>query len=91
MIIETSAENLGKNLDELLEQVQCRHDSIVINKRGKPVAVLVDVPSFKQMQRMANRFDGLCTRAAVGFAQTPATGAVAEINMVCKDERSRLR
>lgn len=91
MIIETNAENLIKNLDEPLEQAQCRHDSIAINKGGKPVAVLVDVLSFKQIQRMANRFDGLCTRVAVGFAQTPATGTVAEIYMVCKDERSRLR
>jgi prevent-host-death family protein len=91
MIIETSAGDLRKSLGELLEQVQYRHDSIVINKRGKPVAVLIDVPLFKQVQRMRDRFDGLCTRVAIGFAQMSATEGVVEINVVCNDERSRLR
>lgn len=42
MIIETSAVNFRQNLGEMLKQVQYRHDSVVINKDGKPVAALVD-------------------------------------------------
>lgn len=42
MITEISAVNLRQNLSEMLKQVQYRHDSVLINKDGKPVAALVD-------------------------------------------------
>ena len=42
MITETSAVSFRQNLGEMLNQVQYRHDSVVINKDGKPVAALVD-------------------------------------------------
>ena len=42
MITETNAVSFRQNLGEMLNQVQYRHDSVVINKDGKPVAVLVD-------------------------------------------------
>lgn len=42
MITETSAANFRQNLSEMLNQVQYRHDTVVINKDGKPVAALVD-------------------------------------------------
>ncbi len=42
MINKTSAAAFRQNLDEMLNQVQHRHDSIVINKDGKPVAALAD-------------------------------------------------
>ena len=40
MITEISAVTFRQNLGEMLNQVQYRNDSIVINKDGKPVAVL---------------------------------------------------
>ena len=36
MITETNAVNFRQNLGEMLNQVQYRHDSVVINKDGKP-------------------------------------------------------
>ncbi len=42
MITETSAVTFRQNLGEMLNQVQYRHDSVIINKDGKPVAALVD-------------------------------------------------
>ena len=42
MITQTSAVNFRQNLGEMLNQVQYRHDSVVISKDGKPVAALVD-------------------------------------------------
>ena len=42
MITEVSAVKFRQNLGEMLNQVQYRHDSVVINKDGKHVAALVD-------------------------------------------------
>ncbi|MCP9914467.1 type II toxin-antitoxin system Phd/YefM family antitoxin [Cyanobium sp. BA20m-14] len=46
MIRETSAVSFRQNLGDMLNQVQYRHDSIVIKRDGKPVAALVDAPLF---------------------------------------------
>lgn len=91
MIIETGAVDFRSSLGVLLKQVQHQHDIIVITKRGKPVAALIDVRLFKQIQRMAARFDGLCARVEAGFAQTSVVEGAAEIEMVCKAERLQLR
>jgi prevent-host-death family protein len=48
-----------RNLGEMLNQVQYRNDSIVINKDGKPVAALVDAELFARIRRMRDRFDTL--------------------------------
>ena len=42
MITQASAVSFRQNLGEMLNQVQYRHDSVVINKNGKPVAALVE-------------------------------------------------
>ena len=62
MISETSAVAFRQNLGEMLNQVQYRRDSIVINKDGKPVAALVDARLFERIRRMQGRFDDLCRR-----------------------------
>lgn len=38
MITETSAVKFRQNLGEMINQVQYRHDSVLIKKDGKPVA-----------------------------------------------------
>ncbi len=47
MITETSAVSFRQNLGKMPNQVQYRHDSVVINKDGKPVAALVDARLFE--------------------------------------------
>ena len=71
MISETSAVAFRQNLGEMLNQVQYRRDSIVINRDGKPVAALVDARLFDRIRRMQNRFDALCQRIEAGYAQVP--------------------
>ncbi len=39
-----------QNLGDMLNQVQYRHDSIVIKRDGKPVAELVDTRLFERIQ-----------------------------------------
>jgi prevent-host-death family protein len=88
MINETSAVAFRQNLGEMLNQVQYRHDSIVINKDGKPVAALVDAQLFARIRRMQARFDALSQRIEAGFAGTPEAEGLAEIDAVVADTRA---
>jgi prevent-host-death family protein len=89
MVTEVSAVNFRQNLGEMLNQVQYRNDSIVINKDGKPVAALVDAELFARIRRMRDRFDALTARIAQSYTSVAETEGMAEINSVVKQERSR--
>jgi prevent-host-death family protein len=91
MITETSAVAFRQNLGEMLNQVQYRHDSVVINKDGKPVAALVDARLFERIRRMQARFDALCQRIESGFANVPEAVGLAEIEAAVALERSERR
>jgi len=88
MITETSAVAFRQNLGEMLSQVQHRHDSVVINKDGKPVAVLVDARLFERIRRLQERFDRLCQRIEDGFSDTPEAEGLKEIDDAVAGERS---
>lgn len=88
MITETSAVAFRQNLGEMLNQVQYRHDSIVINKDGKPVAVLVDARLFARIRRLQARFDALSARIEAGFAPLPEADGMAEIEAAVRDARA---
>jgi prevent-host-death family protein len=89
MVTEVSAVNFRQNLGDMLNQVQYRNDSIVINKDGKPVAALVNAELFARIRRMQERFDELCARIAEDFASTPPEIGMAEIDAVIAEERAR--
>lgn len=89
MITETSAVIFRQNLGDMLNQVQYPHDSIVINKDGKPVAALVDARLFARIRRMQARFDALSARIEAGFASTPEADGLAEIDAAVRQVRSR--
>ena len=91
MITEISAVSFRQNLGEMLNQVQYRHDSVVINKDGKPVAALVDARLFERIRRLQNRFDALCARIEAGFATVPEAEGLAEIESAVKSEREQER
>lgn len=88
MITETDAVSFRQNLGEMLNQVQYRHDSVVINKDGKPVAALVDARLFERIRRMQARFDALCQRLEAGFATVPEAQGLAEIDAAVNEERA---
>lgn len=87
MITQTSAVSFRQNLGEMLNQVQYRRDSILINKDGKPVAALIDARLFERIRRMQGRFDTLCQRIEKGYAGVPETEGVAEIDAAIAAER----
>ncbi|MGA2572265.1 MAG: type II toxin-antitoxin system Phd/YefM family antitoxin [Terracidiphilus sp.] len=87
MVTEVSAVNFRQNLGEMLNQVQYRKDSIVINRDGKPVAALVDAELFARIRRMRERFDELSSRIAAAYADVPIEQGMAEIDAVVADVR----
>lgn len=91
MITETSAVAFRQNLGEMLNQVQYRNDSILINKDGKPVAALVDARLFARIRQMQERFDALSRRIAAGYAGVPEEEGMAEIAAAVAAVRRRPR
>ena len=87
MITETNAVAFRQNLGEMLNQVQYRHDSVVINKDGKPVAALVDARLFERIRRMQARFDALCQRIEAGYSSVPEDVGMAEIDAAIAEDR----
>jgi prevent-host-death family protein len=87
MITEVNAVSFRQNLGDMLNQVQYRNDSIVINKDGKPVAALVDAELFARIRRMQERFDSLSRRIAEAYAEVPAEEGLAEIDALVTRER----
>jgi len=89
MVTEVSAVLFRQNLGEMLNQVQYRNDSIVVNKDGKPVAALVDAGLFARIRAMRDRFDQLSNRVAEAYADVPVEQGMAEIDAAIKKERRR--
>lgn len=87
MILQTNAVNFRQNLGEMLNQVQYRRDSVIINKDGKPVAALVDARLFNRIQRMYARFQALSERIEAGFSRLDPALGMAEIDAVIAEER----
>ena len=87
MITEVSAVKFRQNLGDALNQVQYRHDSILINKDGRAVAALVDARLFERIRRMQARFDALASRLEEGYAGIPAEEGMAEIETAVQEER----
>lgn len=91
MITQTSAVTFRQNLGEMLNLVQYRHDSVVINKDGKPVAALVDARLFERIRRMQARFDALCQRIEAGFSECSEVDGMAEIEAAIAADRQEQR
>ena len=88
MIKEVSAVYFRQNLGEMLNQVQYRNESIVINKDGKPVAALVDAELFARIRRLRDRFDALSNRIATAYSEVPSEDGLAEIDTLVANIRA---
>ena len=87
MVTEVSAVNFRQNLGEMLNQVQYRNDSILVNKDGKPVAALVDAGLFARIRAMRDRFDQLSNRIAEAYVDLPVEQGMTEIDAAFAQER----
>ena len=89
MVTEVNAVQFRQNLGEMLNQVQYRNDSIVVNKDGKPVAALVGADLFARIRALSDRFDELSGRVAQAYAGVPPEQGMAEIDAAVTKERRR--
>ena len=90
MITETNAVKFRQNLGEMINRVQYRHDSVLINKDGKPVAALIDAKLFERIRRMQARFDILSSRIEAGYANVPEETGLQEIEDAIELSRKEL-
>jgi len=80
MLTEVNAVTFRQNLGEMLNQVQYRNDSILINKDGRPVAALIDAALFARIRRMRARFEQLSGQMREDYADVPMDEGLAEID-----------
>jgi prevent-host-death family protein len=79
MIKEATAMTVRQNLGELLNEIQYRHDQIVITKGGRPVAAMVDVNLFDKIRLMRSEFDRLTAELANAYQGIDEATAEREI------------
>jgi prevent-host-death family protein len=87
MITEKNAVDPRQNLDEMLNLVQYRHDTVLINKNDKPVAALINIRLFNRLRRMQTRFDALCERIETGYEGVDGAEGSTEIEAAVELER----
>jgi len=79
MIREATAMTVRQNLGEILNEVQYRHDSVLITKGGKPVAALVDIGLFEKIRLMRAEFDRMSAELATAYSGVEQATAEAEV------------
>ena len=91
MLREATAMTVRPNLGELLNEVQYRHDEIVITKAGKPVAVLVDMATYERMRRKDDgSFDRLWAQFGKGFEHLSDDQAQELANQTLHEARAEI-
>jgi prevent-host-death family protein len=80
MITEINAVTFRQSLGDMINQVQYRHDSIVITKDGKPVAALVDINLFQQYRQQTTALDRMADQMAEAFSSLPLKEGLARIS-----------
>lgn len=86
---EATAMTVRQNLGELLNEVQYKHDSIVITKAGKPVAAMVDIETYQRIKRRdSGDFERLWTEFSKGFADLTDEQAQELANEAVKEARA---
>lgn len=78
-----------QNLGELINEVQYRHDRIVITKAGKPVAALIDMNLYERIRQMDDEFAAMADEFARAFASIPEPEGFAMLDEAVRAARKR--
>jgi len=89
MIREASAMTIRQRLGEVLNEVQYRHDTVLVTKGGKPVAALVDIGLFEKIRLMEAEFDRLTGDLARAYEGVDEDQVAAEVTEAVRDARAR--
>lgn len=86
---EATAMTVRQNLGELLNEVQYRHDSVVITKAGKPVAAMVDMATYERTRRKNDgEFERLWAEFSKGFEDLTEEQQMAVATATVKEVRA---
>jgi len=89
VIREATAMTVRQRLGEVLNEVQYRHDTILVTKGGKPVAALVDIGLFDKIRLMEAEFDRLTGELARAYEGVGEEAVAAEVAEAVHDARAR--
>ncbi len=89
MIREATAMTVRQNLGELLNEVQYRHDQILITKAGRPVAAMVDIELFEKIRLLSDEFDRLVGELGDVYRSVEPATAHEEISEAIKVARGK--
>src|SRR5438477_9103807 len=80
MTDKVSTNDVRRRLGDMLNRVALRHDELVIERKGKPLAALVPVERLEQMRRFARRhaLDFLQQQRGGPLANEPAMALALE-------------
>lgn len=90
MLREATAMTLRQNLGELHNEVQYRHDEIVITEVGKPVAAMIDIALYKFLKQDNENFEHLWAKFSRGFKDMSEDQVMDERTAIVKDERREM-
>ena len=90
MLREATAMTVRQNLGELLNEVQYRHDEIVITKAGKPVAAMIDIALYKFLKQDNENFEHLWAKFSRGFEDMSEEQVMDEVTAIVKDVRREI-
>ncbi len=79
MLRKAPAMLVRKNLGELLNEVQFRHNTILITKSDKPIAALVDIELFNRFRLLQKEFDNMTDELASSYSGVEIDDALIEI------------
>ncbi len=91
MIRETSAMAVRQKFGELLNEVQYRHDRVLITRAGKPVAALIDVALFEKLRKLDGDFDRLLDGIRQAFTDVSPEKGMALVDEAVHAARKKRR
>lgn len=60
---------LRKNLGEILNKVEYKHDTIIITRAGKPSVAIIDIQLFDKIKNIKNKFQSLTSELQNSFSE----------------------
>jgi prevent-host-death family protein len=91
MIREASAMKVRQNLGELINEVQYRHDTVLVTKAGKRVAAIVDVELFEKIRLLEAEFNRLVAQLQKAYQGRSLEAVEAELQKARTASRRRTR
>lgn len=94
MLKKISAMKARQNLGQLLNEVSIRGDSYIIERAGKPLAALVDLERFQQLQEdqeAALQAVGNIWKKMAGADAQEMQGAIEEAGRATRNEKRRAK